>query len=432
MDTLSTGFSSLFIAFFYILVIRKCIQAFFNPSPRKLPTYVIWIFYYFFQFYLNIGHSFSPVITLFLNMFFVFLVTSISHTESLNKCAIFSFLICAIWMLVEIIVHMIISMLNLEDQSGLSGAIISKIVMLVFAIITGNWLQPRNSTDISLRYMVILLIVPAGSIYIMHNIFVISNQSSDELLFSFIAGILLLSINYVIFEVFESLAENTEYQKKTLLYEQQLNLCSQQEKEREIQNTEIKMLRHDIKQHLISLLGMINANQLENAASYITALLEKTTARKIYEISRSGNIVVDSLVYYKCSIAQKDNIEFSANIFIPPVLPFQNGTLTIILGNLLENALEACRQIRNGKRFIELQMSYQKKILSIVVWNSFEGERYPDSQKHFKTTKTNHARHGLGILSIEQAVAAYNGELITETHGEIFKAVVILYEGREK
>jgi sensor histidine kinase YesM len=365
-------------------------------------------------------------------MFFVFMVTSISHTESLRKCAIFSFLICAIWMLVEIIVHMILSMLDLDDKSGLSGTIISKIVMLVFAIITGNCLQPKSSTDISFRYMAILLIVPAGSIYIMHNMFVISNQSSDELLFSFIAGILLLFMNYVIFEVFESLAEYTEYQKKTLLYEQQLELCNQQAKEREVQNTEIRMLRHDIKQHLISILGMINANKTEDATNYITALLEKTTARKIYEISRSGNIVVDSLVNYKCSIAQKEHIDFSANIFIPPVLPFQNGNLTIILGNLLENALEACRQKSNGKRFIELQLSYQKEILSIVVWNTFEGTRCQDSQKHYQTTKTNPSRHGLGMLSIEQAVATYNGELITETHGEIFQAVVILYEGREK
>ncbi len=432
MDIISTKVSSLFISLFYILVMRKCINAFFNPSPRKISLYAIWGFYYLFQVYLNVGHFISPVITLFLNMFFVFLITSISHAESLNKCAIFSFLICAIWMLVEIIVHMIFSMLHMEDPTGFSGAIITKILMLVFAIFTGTYLQPKSFTDISLRYMLILLTVPAGSIYIMHNIFVISNQSSDELLFSFIAGILLLFINYVIFEAFESLAENSEYQKKTLLYEQQLNLCSQQEKEREIQNTEIRMLRHDMKQHLITILGMINASQQVNATAYITALLEKTTARKIYEISRSGNIVVDSLVNYKCSLAQKESIEFTANIFIPPILPFQNGTLTIILGNLLENALEACRQKRNGKRFIELQMSYQKDILSIVVWNTFEGERYSDGQKHFKTTKANPSKHGLGILSIEQAVATYNGELLTETHGEIFKAVVILYEGKEK
>lgn len=426
MNILSAAIVSPFLALFYILVIRKCINAFFVPTPLKLPNYLVWIAYFFFQVYVGMGEPLSPVITLLLNMFFVFLVTSSSHTESLRRCSIFSFLICAIWMLVEIIVHMILYMLNFNDNSGLSGTIISKIVMLVFAIITGNCLQQRSLTDISFRYMAILFIVPAGSIYIMHNIFVISSESNDELVFSFVSGILLIFINYVIFEVFESLAQNTEYQKKTLLYEQQLDLCNQQAKEREAQDAEVRMLRHDIKQHLICLLGMVNAKKNEEAVNYLTALLEKGTSRKIHEISRSGNIVVDSLVNYKCSVAQKENIEFNANIFIPPVLPFQNGNLTIILGNLLENALDACRHIQNGKRMIGLQMSYQKDILTIVVWNTLEGILKTNEGKKIQS------KHGMGMLSIEQAVATYNGELITEIQGDIFKAAVILYEGGEK
>lgn len=420
VNMLSTAIVSPFLALFYILVIRKCIHAFFLPTPLKLPNYLVWIAYFLFQVYVGMGEPLSPVITLLLNMFFVFLVTSSAHSESLRKCSIFSFLICAIWMLVEIIVHMILYMLKFDDSSGLSGNIISKILMLVFAIITGNCLQQRSITDISFRYMAILFIVPAGSIYIMHNIFVISNQSSDELLFSFISGILLLFINYVIFEVFESLAQNTDYQKKTLLYEQQLDLCNQQAKEREVQDAELRMLRHDIKQHLICLLGMVNANKNEEAVHYLTALLENGTSRKIHEISRSGNIVVDSLVNYKCSVAQKEHIEFNANIFIPPVLPFQNGNLTIILGNLLENALNACRHIQIGKRMIGIQMTYQKEILSIVVWNTLED-----------SSKDSPSKHVMGMLSIEQAVATYNGEVITETEGNIFKAAVILYEGGE-
>lgn len=410
MSILSAFIVSPFLSLFYILVIRKCINAFFIPTPYKWPSYLVWITYFCYQVYIGIGEPLPPVINLLLNMFFVFLVTSFSHTESLRKCAIFSFLICAIWMLVEIIVHMILYMLHFNDHLGLSGTIISKIVMLVFVIITGNCLQQKSIMDISFRYMAFLFFVPAGSIYIMHNIFVICNESNEELVFSFVSGIMLLFINYVIFEF---LAQNTEYQKKTMLYEQHLELCNQQVKEREAQNAEVRMLRHDIKQHLICLLGMVNADKKQEAIHYLTALLDNGTSRKIYEISRSGNIVVDSLVNYKCSVAQKENIEFNANIFIPPVLPFQSGNLTIILGNLLENALDACRHVKNGKKMIGMQMSYQKDILSIVVWNTFESVQ---------------SNHGVGMLSIEQAVTTYNGELTTETQGDIFKAAVILYE----
>lgn len=411
--------ASPFISLFFILVMQKCINAFFNPSPKKLPKYIVWTSYYFFNVCLSNVGPFLPVITLILNVLFVFLITSISYSENLRKCAIFSFSICSIWMLVEIIVHMIFSMLNLDDQTGIAGAIISKIVMLILAEIMGHCIQKRKSDYISLRYMILLLMIPAGSIYIMHNIFIISNHYTDQLLFSFISGILIFLINYVIFEVFESLAEKTEYQKKTLLYEQQLNLCNQQAKEREVQNEEIRMMRHDIKKHLICLLGMVNADKNEAACRYITSLMEKSASRKIYEVSRSGNIIVDSLVNYKCAIAQKENIDFSANIFIPTVLPFQSGNLTIILNSLLENALEACRQKKSGKRFIDLQMSFQKEILSIVVWNTFEG-------KHFQTPKKGYNGYAPGH-SIEPALDAYNGELITEIKGEIFKAVVILY-----
>ncbi|WP_318065508.1 sensor histidine kinase [Clostridium boliviensis] len=414
------------------MVIRKCINAFFVPSWKKPTTYIIWVAYYFFQLFLGIRNGISPVLTLLINMIFVFLATSISYSESWKKCALFSFLICAIWMLVEIIIHMILNMLHLDDKAGLSGAIISKIVMLVFAIVTGHCLQHKSTGDISFRYMAILLMVPAGSIYIMHNVFLISSTAENELLFSFISGILMMLINYIIFEVFESLAANSEYQKKTLLYEQQLELCGRQAEEREIQNTQIRLLRHDMKQHLITILGMVNSGKNQDAATYLTALLEKGNSKKIHEISHSGNIVVDSLVNYKCSVARKQNIEFSTNIFIPPTMPFQNGNLTIILGNLLENALEACRQMKTGHPKIELEMSYQKGILSIVVWNTFEGERFTDGQKHFLTTKKNPAHHGLGLFSIEQAVAACNGEAITQVRGNIFKAVVILYQEPEE
>ncbi|MDW2799310.1 GHKL domain-containing protein [Clostridium boliviensis] len=432
MNILSATVVSPFLSLFYILVIRKCINAFFVPSWKKPTTYIIWVAYYFFQLFLGIRNGISPVLTLLINMIFVFLATSISYSESWKKCALFSFLICAIWMLVEIIIHMILNMLHLDDKAGLSGAIISKIVMLVFAIVTGHCLQHKSTGDISFRYMAILLMVPAGSIYIMHNVFLISSTAENELLFSFISGILMMLINYIIFEVFESLAANSEYQKKTLLYEQQLELCGRQAEEREIQNTQIRLLRHDMKQHLITILGMVNSGKNQDAATYLTALLEKGNSKKIHEISHSGNIVVDSLVNYKCSVARKQNIEFSTNIFIPPTMPFQNGNLTIILGNLLENALEACRQMKTGHPKIELEMSYQKGILSIVVWNTFEGERFTDGQKHFLTTKKNPAHHGLGLFSIEQAVAACNGEAITQVRGNIFKAVVILYQEPEE
>ena len=97
------------------------------------------------------------------------------------------------------------------------------------------------------------------------------------------------------------------------------------------------------------------------------------------EISHTGNIVVDSLVNHKYALAQKDGIQFEARVFIPSVLPFQSGHLAIIFGNLLENALEACRKLPQEQRYIILEATYIKEMLQICIKNS-------SSEKLKKTT----------------------------------------------
>ena len=66
---------------------------------------------------------------------------------------------------------------------------------------------------------------------------------------------------------------------------------------------------------------------------------------------------------HKYALAQKDGIRFEARVFIPSVLPFQSGHLAIIFGNLLENALEACRKLPQEQRYIMLEATYIKEDL---------------------------------------------------------------------
>lgn len=88
---------------------------------------------------------------------------------------------------------------------------------------------------------------------------------------------------------------------------------------------------------------MVQAGKMEEASDYIQAMLDDGISDRTEEISCSGNIVVDSLINHKYALALKDNIRFDATVFIPSALPFHNGHLSIIIGNLLENALEACK-----------------------------------------------------------------------------------------
>ena len=241
------------------------------------------------------------------------------------------------------------------------------------------------------------------------------------------AGILLLLVNYVIFMVYDRMGQAAELQSRNRLYEQQLDLCSHQAEEREGYYLELRRMRHDMKNHLSGILGMVNAGQTKEASDYIQKMLDDGIGTGADEISHTGNIVVDSLVNHKYALAQKDGIQFEARVFIPSVLPFQSGHLAIIFGNLLENALEACRKLPQEQRYIMLEATYIKEMLQICIKNGSPEKLKKDNSGRYLTTKKDTGCHGIGLASVEQALADYDGELFTQYENGEFRASAVLY-----
>ena len=103
----------------------------------------------------------------------------------------------------------------------------------------------------------------------MHHIFLIAAVHSEYMIFSATASFLLLVVNYVIFEVYDWISRNAELREQNRLYAQQLELCSQQAEERESLYLEIRRIRHDLKNHLSGLLGMVQTGQTSEAEKYI-------------------------------------------------------------------------------------------------------------------------------------------------------------------
>jgi sensor histidine kinase YesM len=172
---------------------------------------------------------------------------------------------------------------------------------------------------------------------------------------------------------------------------------------------------------------MIQAGQISEAKKYIMQMLDAGAGDRPEEISHSGNIVVDSLINNAYAAAQKDNIEFNVNILVPASLPFESGHLAIILGNLVENALEACRDILDGKGFICLDISYAKDIFQLCIKNNYQTKRKKDNIGRFLTTKGDTIYHGLGLSSINHAVENYHGQMYITDKDNIFQVIVVMY-----
>ena len=246
-------------------------------------------------------------------------------------------------------------------------------------------------------------------------------------MFSVTASFLLLVVNYMTFEVYDWISRDAELREQNRLYAQQLELCSQQAEERESLYLEIRRIRHDLKKHLTILLEMVRIGQINETEEYISQLLDDGIGDRPEEVSRSGNIVVDSLINNTYALAQKYNIHFNINVLVPATLPFESGHLAIILGNLMENALEACREIKEGNRFINLDISYVKEVFQLSIRNNYQKKRKKDNIGHYLTTKDDNIYHGLGLSSINHAVAYYQGQVEIVDNDNEFQVIVVMY-----
>lgn len=418
---------NLILALFYLIILKKFLSIFLEQTKDKPVKYLFLGLNYFFQVLITTT-SFPPLLILTVNILLVFALSSTAYCGSLKRRCIFSFLLCTVWMLMEIILSILLTTFGLREMVlQIAGAIISQMCMFFMALLSSHYIWQKKQYEISWHYALMVLLTPVGSIYIMHNIFLIADKNKEYIIFAIFSSLLLLLINYVIFGAYDQLVLHAEIQEQNVLYEQQLELCSRQTEEHEIYNQGIRKMRHDIQSHMTGLLGMIQKGDTSAAISYIEELLEKNVQLPKEEVSRSGNIVVDSLINYKYSIARMEHIAFEVNVFLPGILPFQSTHLAVIFGNLLENALDACKEMTDEKRYIRLKAVYAKEVFSLTICNSYKGKRKQSVDGKFLTTKKNTTDHGLGLSSVKQAVEPYHGQVLTEYGDSMFHVTVIMY-----
>jgi sensor histidine kinase regulating citrate/malate metabolism len=132
------------------------------------------------------------------------------------------------------------------------------------------------------------------------------------------------------------------------------------------------------------------------------------------EYVTSGNSTIDSSINFKLQQAEKQNIKISSDILIPVDLSISIFDIAIILGNLLDNALEAVSNIDD--RWIDIKIKHTKGRLIIKINNSYDGIVKKAAFK-FLSRKEDQKNHGIRLKSIQTAVHKYDGTMRV-THDE--------------
>lgn len=411
VTTLSTN---LFRAF----LIKKFMSIFFQTDAVDKRKEKVVYFLFFSLTILVYLLFYSPPANIITNVLLIYLITQI-YEGGQKKKVLVSLLVYGINMFCDIIT--VYSFSNYIAGKGTNEMTVYITVFLISIceFVIERFLVKNKAINYIPPHWNILITIPFISIVLL-LILIMNNLNNRVILVSVSTGILF--INLLIFYLYDilvdaylKLEERTLFERQVAGYSNQLNIMMQSEEN-------VRSMRHDMKHHLNELLIMAKRNNTKEVEEYIQKMYKQLEIP--YEYISSGNQEIDSLMNYMLHKAEKCLKKVNYEINVPNELVIQSFDLNVIIGNLLENAIEAA--INSQEKWLEVFLSYEQGILFIRVRNSYINV-VQKQEGIYITTKKEIQEHGIGLQNVKKVVENYKGDMHITDSDNIFDVKIILY-----
>ena len=183
----------------------------------------------------------------------------------------------------------------------------------------------------------------------------------------------------------------------------------------------LRQFRHDYRNHMLVVGALLDSGNLDEARRYLAAMQEPL--QNTMQTIKSGNFVADTILNYKAQSAAQNRtaLHFTGSV---PAEGIRSDDLCTIFSNLLDNALEACRDGGEEARDIIVEAKTAQGNFLLAITNPTKNEALSDGVR--KTTKADRRNHGFGLKNVERAVKRYDGTLQTRVQDGMFCADVLL------
>ena len=405
-------------------IIYKFMSIFFNRKEVNRKIELLSYLGYFIM--ITIVYLFIkiPVVMMICNIS-AFIGLSLNYKANIKKRILAVTYIYLISMCVEIIVIILLSGMRFtifsENEYSISySLIVLKVVTYIVVLVLGKFVNVKHSESVPMSYWVCIILMPVSSLYIILILF----QTQDIVLLQVIIGLIfMLLINFATFYLFdrtlETLSNKIErvlFTKQNEYYNEQFNLMRNSLKS-------TREIKHDLINHLTVIYSLVHDNEIEYSLDHISKMLYTIGEKK--EHAHSGNIIVDSILNFKLQEVEQKNIKIALDLNVPEEMDIPSFDMTIILGNLLDNAVSAVCKLTE-ERYINIIIKYDRGRFILNIDNPFEGKIAKEDDT-FLTTKEDKANHGIGLQSIKTVLAKYNGTIDISHNEKVFSVTLFMY-----
>lgn len=409
-------------------IVRKYLGIFYEKKKENILSAACWCLFIVFQIYLQIHSGDASIWNTVIN---IILVISLMLTGYYGgKKSFFEVLLLyVIWALIEMFVYFFMNMMPFQKSNAdIVGTVISRILMIIGVYtVSLFWKKTKNSHILSPKYYLGLVFVPVGSIYIAATEFFAENRTPD-MISSMITFSILLAFNIIILEMYSKITDSFLLEKERAVYAQQINMVTMNTEGQKRLMENFHRERHDLVNKLIVLKSKLENDGKDAVLMDIDKIIDNCSIGEV--ICNSGNDIVDALMNVKYAAAKEKGISFVLKILIPEDLPIDQCDMGVILGNAIDNAIEATEKCLHHEKMIEIIMTIKKGALVLIVKNPYENTLKTDKMGDLLTTKKNSDYHGYGISSIRKVAEKYGGDVdIDDEDGNTFVLTVTMNLG---
>lgn len=345
----------------------------------------------------------------------------------LTRKLFFSLSVTGISVSIDFVVGYLFTEIPSADNLGFIASLASVVVYFLSFIIISRYVN-LNKKDVfskQLSGLVMVLITSIGTILIIIQ----DNSISRDMIL--LVGASFLIIDFIIFYLYDAISnkyvieqERNQIYEQMKAYESQIRMGIDNE-------SKIRAIRHDMVNHIAGIYNYISGiynyisdGQIDKAKGYIERLQKDLTDTRNYV--NTGSIGIDSVMNYKISEALRAGIMVKTDISIPENMVMDEFDINIIMGNLMDNAIEAVSVIEEEAREpILVCIKYRSGFLIIKVDNiCIESNLRYNKDGKMLSTKSDVSQHGYGLKNVRDAVIKNDGLMDVRVDNGWFQVMV--------
>ncbi len=313
----------------------------------------------------------------------------------------------AIYVLTDVGMYVLLSWLKLDSQAIMSQTnaravyIITTHILLLGLISIVLAVTKRKRSAITLPFL--LMLFPAYLLSILLGCMVclqVQTTGEDLPVSYLIAAVALLYMNILLVFYAEKMKATADRQREYALAEQHFAMQEQYYDSLRCEQNETRAMFHDINKYMLAMKALAAKHNSEQAGQVLQEAQELFS--RLGNVIDVGNSVVSIILSEYQTIAAEAEITLTFDVSVPESLTISAIDLYILLGNTLDNAVEACQKLPAGNRWIKLQLRQFHSILFYQLENPFAPD-YPNRSKG--------KNHGFGLQNVRRVVEKHNGTL---------------------